>query len=84
MCVDVTAILIALLELATAFDDAALLPLIRTGLPLSIPADTCRTARNSLLLISLSRPQLFIITLHKEVARCVISSTYSYLSTCVP
>ena len=39
------------------------------GLPLTPVADTCRTARHALTLLATARPQLFIITLAREVAR---------------
>ena len=39
------------------------------GLPLTPRADSCRTARHSLSLISTARPPVFITTMAREVAR---------------
>jgi hypothetical protein len=39
------------------------------GLPLTPPADACRTARHALTLIATARPAAFITTMAREVAR---------------
>lgn len=39
------------------------------GLPLTPPADACRTARHALTLIATARPPAFITTMAREVAR---------------
>ncbi|XP_021343235.1 WD repeat-containing protein 7-like isoform X1 [Mizuhopecten yessoensis] len=65
---DVSAVLMGLLELCT--DTDRLVPHSMTfGLPLTPAADACRSARHALSLIATARPPAFIITIAKEVAR---------------
>lgn len=64
---DVTRVLIGLLDLCCKSD--RLVPTMFYGLPLTPPADSCRSARYSLSLIALARPPAFIATLAKEVHR---------------
>jgi hypothetical protein len=44
-------------------------------LPLAPFADTCRLARNSLILIANSKPKTFILTVAKEIKRVNTSSS---------
>ena len=62
---DVSAVLIALLELSADSKNRDLT--FRKGLPLSPSADTHRSARHALSLIATARPALFIATIAKEV-----------------
>ena len=62
---DVSAVLIALLELSADSKNRDLT--FRKGLPLSPSADTHRSARHALSLIATARPTLFIATIAKEV-----------------
>lgn len=62
---DVSAVLIALLELSADSKNRDLT--FRKGLPLSPSADTHRSARHALSLIATARPAVFIITIAKEV-----------------
>ncbi|CAG0893245.1 unnamed protein product [Darwinula stevensoni] len=64
---DVPKTLLGLFELCCDAD--RLVPSMNYGLPLTPVADTCRTARHALTLLATARPQLFIITLAREVAR---------------
>ncbi|KAH3775334.1 hypothetical protein DPMN_176735, partial [Dreissena polymorpha] len=64
---DVSAVLIGLLELCVGAD--RLVPSVTFGLPLSPAADACRTARHALSLIATARPATFIIIMAKEVTR---------------
>lgn len=62
---DVSAVLIALLELSADSKNRDLT--FRKGLPLSPSADTHRSARHALSLIATARPAVFIATIAKEV-----------------
>lgn len=62
---DVSAVLIALLELSADSKNRDLT--FRKGLPLSPSADTHRSARHGLSLIATARPAVFIATIAKEV-----------------
>ena len=62
---DVSAVLIALLELSADSKHRDLT--FRKGLPLSPSADTHRSARHALSLIATARPAVFIATIAKEV-----------------
>lgn len=62
---DVSAVLIALLELSADSKKSDLT--FRKGLPLSPSADTHRSARHALSLIATARPAVFIATIAKEV-----------------
>ena len=62
---DVSAVLIALLELSADSKNRDLT--FRKGLPLSPSADTHRSARHALSLIATARPSVFIATIAKEV-----------------
>ncbi|XP_028399400.1 WD repeat-containing protein 7-like isoform X2 [Dendronephthya gigantea] len=64
---DVSAVLMALLELCP--DNRGHVASFSKGLPLSSAADSQRSARHALTLISTARPLVFITTLAKEVAR---------------
>lgn len=64
---DVSAVLIALLELSADSKNRDLT--FRKGLPLSPSADTHRSARHALSLIATARPTVFIATIAKEVRR---------------
>lgn len=64
---DITKVLLALLELCCDFDN--LIPTLSFGLPLTPASDSCRTARYTISQIASSRPEKFIITLNQEVAR---------------
>ena len=60
-------VLLRLLELCN--DSEKLIASMSFGLPLTPEADSCRTARHSLVQIATSRPPLFISTLACEIAR---------------
>jgi hypothetical protein len=62
---DVSAVLMALLELCP--DNRSHVASFSKGLPLSSVADSQRSARHALTLISTARPLVFITTLAKEV-----------------
>lgn len=64
---DVSKVLLGLLELCTATDK--IIPTMSFGLPLTPAADSCRTAKHAISLIATVRPQAFITTLAREVAR---------------
>ncbi|XP_074605206.1 WD repeat-containing protein Rbcn-3B isoform X2 [Brevipalpus obovatus] len=64
---DVTKVLYALLELCC--DAEHFVPTSSFSLPLTPAGDSCRTARQSLSLIAISRPGSFITTLAREIAR---------------
>lgn len=64
---DVSKVLLALLELCC--ESEKIIPSMSFGLPLTPPADSCRTARHALSLIATARPAAFITTLAREVAR---------------
>ncbi|XP_058957574.1 WD repeat-containing protein 7 [Pocillopora verrucosa] len=70
---DVSAVLIALLELSADSKNRDLT--FRKGLPLSPSADTHRSARHGLSLIATARPAVFIATIAKEVARSVSAAS---------
>lgn len=70
---DVSAVLIALLELSADSKNRDLT--FRKGLPLSPSADTHRSARHALSLIATARPAVFIATIAKEVARSVAAAS---------
>ncbi|CAG0912268.1 unnamed protein product [Notodromas monacha] len=65
---EVSKVLLGLLELCAA-DADKLAPSMEYGLPLTPVADMCRTSRHALLLVATARPQVFITTLAREVAR---------------
>ncbi|KAI5705427.1 hypothetical protein M8J76_002278 [Diaphorina citri] len=65
--IDVSKVLLGLLELCCEADK--LVPSMTYGLPLTPAADTCRTARHALTLIASARPDGFITTMAREVAR---------------
>lgn len=69
---DVSAVLIALLELSADSKNRDLT--FRKGLPLSPSADTHRSARHALSLIATARPSVFIATIAKEVKK--LSNSY--------
>ena len=64
---DVSAVLMALLELCP--DSRSHVASFSKGLPLSSAADSQRSARHALTLISTARPLVFITTLAKEVGK---------------
>ena len=64
---DVSAVLMALLQLCP--DSRSHVPSFSKGLPLSSAADSQRSARHALTLISTARPLVFITTLAKEVCQ---------------
>ncbi|UYV71208.1 WDR7 [Cordylochernes scorpioides] len=66
---DVTKVLLGLLDLCCLDPSATAVPSMSYGLPLSPEADSCRTARHALSLIATARPSAFITTLDKEVKR---------------
>ncbi|XP_070535704.1 WD repeat-containing protein 7-like [Ptychodera flava] len=64
---DVSAMLLGMLELCCDSEKHA--TAIKSGLPLSPAADSCRTAHHALSLIATARPSVFITTMAREVAR---------------
>lgn len=64
---DVSKVLLGLLE--TCCDSSRLIPSLNYKLPLTPQADACRTARHALRLIATARPDAFITTMAREVAR---------------
>ncbi|XP_077994081.1 WD repeat-containing protein 7-like isoform X2 [Glandiceps talaboti] len=64
---DVSAVLLGMLDLCCNSDKHSVA--IKSGLPLSPAADSCRTAHHALSLIATARPSVFITTMAKEVAR---------------
>ena len=72
---DVSAVLIALLELSADSKNRELT--FRKGLPLSPSADTHRSSRHALSLIATARPSVFIATIAKEVKK-----SYKTVASC--
>ncbi|XP_077870004.1 uncharacterized protein LOC100367391 [Saccoglossus kowalevskii] len=64
---DVSAALLGMLDLCCDSDKHS--NAIKSGLPLTPSADSCRTAHHALSLIATARPSVFITTMAKEVAR---------------
>ncbi|XP_037068818.1 WD repeat-containing protein 7-like [Pollicipes pollicipes] len=65
--IDASRVLLAMLELCCEADSMA--PSMSYGLPLAAAADTARTARHAVALIATARPQVFVTTMAREVAR---------------
>ncbi|XP_043192685.1 WD repeat-containing protein 7-like, partial [Amphibalanus amphitrite] len=65
--IDASRVLLAMLELCCEADGMA--PSMTYGLPLAAAADTARTARHAVALIATARPQVFVTTMAREVAR---------------
>lgn len=66
---DVSKILLALLEFCSCESEQIMIPSNKFGLPLTPAADSCRTARHAITLIAQARPQVLITTLAREVTR---------------
>ena len=71
---DVSAVLMSLLELCP--DNRSHVASFSKGLPLSSAADSQRSARHALTLISTTRPLMFITTLAKEVGGMLYSMNF--------
>ena len=76
-----TYILLSLLELAAEAE--VYVPRATINLPLVPIADSCKIARNSLILIANSRPKTFILTVAKEIKRINTTSNQNSQSVSV-
>ena len=83
--IDVSRVMMSLLEFCVCENEQSMIPNLSFGLPLTSQADSCRTSRHSLAAIADARPQVFITTLAKEVTRYnAVSQQPQSLNTLIP